>query len=106
MVLDGRSLQKYSVDAVITQDSVIHSFVSVTLSTFFLLYISEPLDYAMCNIAIPADDTTFYSRCDQASNLSQQLELASQLELTYETLQTGTGQCLLILMLKKLSLFV
>ena len=34
----------------------------------------------MCNIAIYADDTTLYSKCDQASNLWQQLELASELE--------------------------
>ena len=32
------------------------------------------------NIAIYADDTTLYSKCDQASYLWQQLELASELE--------------------------
>ena len=37
-------------------------------------------DDIICNIAICADDTTFYSRCDQASDLWQQLELASGLE--------------------------
>ena len=30
--------------------------------------------------AIYADDTTLYSKCDRASNLWQQLELASELE--------------------------
>ena len=34
----------------------------------------------ICNITIYADDTSFYSKCDQASNLWQQLELASELE--------------------------
>ena len=34
----------------------------------------------MCGIAIYADDTTLYSKCDQASYLWQQLELASELE--------------------------
>ena len=34
----------------------------------------------ICNIAIYADDTTLYSNCDQASDLWQQLELASELE--------------------------
>ena len=34
----------------------------------------------MCDIAIYADDTTLYSKCDQASDLWQQLELASELE--------------------------
>ena len=33
-----------------------------------------------CNVAIYADDTTLYSKCDQASDLWQQLELASELE--------------------------
>ena len=33
-----------------------------------------------CNIAICADDTTLYSKCDQASDLWKQLELASELE--------------------------
>ena len=32
------------------------------------------------NIAIYADDTTLYSKCDQTSDLWQQLELASELE--------------------------
>ena len=40
----------------------------------------ELLDDVICNIAIYADDTTIYSKCDQASDLSQQLELASELE--------------------------
>ena len=31
------------------------------------------------NIAIFADDTTVYSKCDQASNLWQQLELVAEL---------------------------
>ena len=34
----------------------------------------------LCDIAIYADDTTLYSKCDQASDLWQQLELASELE--------------------------
>ena len=34
----------------------------------------------ICNIAICPDDTTLYSKCDQASNLWQQLELASELD--------------------------
>ena len=34
----------------------------------------------MCNIAIYADDNTFYSKCDQASGLWQQLALTSELE--------------------------
>ena len=45
-----------------------------------LLYISDRLNDVACNISIYADDTTLYSKCDQASDLWQQLELASELE--------------------------
>ena len=37
-------------------------------------------DEVICNIAIYADDTTLCSKCDQTSDLWQQLELASELE--------------------------
>ena len=37
-------------------------------------------DNVICNSAIYADDTNLYSKCDQASDLWQQLELASELE--------------------------
>ena len=37
-------------------------------------------DDVICDIAIYADDTTLYSKCDHASDLWQQLELASELE--------------------------
>ena len=45
-----------------------------------LLYINDLPDDVICNIAIYADDATLYSTCDQASDLWQQLELASELE--------------------------
>ena len=34
----------------------------------------------MCDIAIYDDDTTLYSKCDQASDLCQQRKLTSELE--------------------------
>ena len=37
-------------------------------------------DDVICNMAIYADNTTLYSKCDQASDLREQLELASELE--------------------------
>ena len=46
----------------------------------FLIYINDLPDDVICNIAIYADDTTLYSKCDQVSDLLQQLELASELE--------------------------
>ena len=50
------------------------------INIVFLLYIIELPDDVICNIAICADDTTLYPRCDQASDLWQQLELAFELE--------------------------
>ena len=47
---------------------------------FFLLYINDLHDDFICNIAIYAGDTILYSKCDQAYDLWQQLELASELE--------------------------
>ena len=49
-------------------------------STLFLLYINDFPDDVICKIAIYADDSTLCSKCDQASDLSQQLEVASKLE--------------------------
>ena len=46
----------------------------------FLLYINDLPDDVICNIAIYADDTALYAKCHQASDLWQQLELASELE--------------------------
>ena len=55
-------------------------FKGLFLVLHFLRYINDlPVD-VICNIAIYADDTTLYSKCDQASDLWQQLELASELE--------------------------
>ena len=43
----------------------------------FLLNINGLPDEVICNIAIYADDTNLYSNCDKASELWQQIELAS-----------------------------
>ena len=53
---------------------------SILVTTLFLLYINDLPDGAICNVAIYADDTNLYSKCDQASDLWRQLELASKLE--------------------------
>ena len=73
MVLGGKSSQEYPVNAGVPQGSILGP-------TFYLLYINDLPDDVICNIAIYTDDTTLYSNCDQASNLWQQLELASELE--------------------------
>ena len=44
----------------------------------FLLNMNDFLDDVIYDIAINADGTTLYSKCDQKSNLWQQLELASE----------------------------
>ena len=36
---------------------------------FFLIYINDLVNDVICNIAIYADDTTFYSKYNQTSDL-------------------------------------
>ena len=50
------------------------------LVLLFSCYINDLPDNVICNIAIYADDTTLYCKCDQASDLWQQPELASEFE--------------------------
>ena len=73
MVLDGKSSQEYPVNTGGPQGSIYGPIL-------FLLYINDLPDNVICNIAIYAADTTLYTKCDQASELWQQLELASELE--------------------------
>ena len=54
--------------------------VQILDPTLLLLYIDDLPDNVICNIAIYADDTILYSKCDQTSDLWQKLELASELE--------------------------
>ena len=62
MVLDGKFSQEYSVNAAVSQGSIL----GPTLS---LLYVNDVPDDVICSIAINADDTTLYTKCDQASDL-------------------------------------
>ena len=73
VVLDGRSSQKYPVNAGVPQGSILGP-------TLFLLYMNDLPDDVICDIAVYVDDTTLCSKWNQASDLWQQLELASQLE--------------------------
>ena len=72
VVLDGNSSQEYPVNAGVCQRSIVGP-------TLFLLYISDLPDDVICNMGSYADDTNLYSKCDQSSDLWQELELASEL---------------------------
>ena len=73
MVLDGTSSQEYPVNVGVPQGSILGL-------TLFLLYINDLPDDFVCDIAIYRDDSNLYSKCDQESDLWQQLELVSELE--------------------------
>ena len=73
MVLDGKSSQEYPVNVGLPQSSILGP-------ALFLLYTNDLSGNVICDIAIYADDTTLYSKCDRASDLWQQFELASELE--------------------------
>ena len=76
MTLSGygsKVFTRYSVNSGVPQGSILGP-------TLFLLYINYLPDDVICDTAIYADDTTLYIKCDRASDLWQQLELASELE--------------------------
>ena len=57
VVLNGKSSQEYPVNAGVPQGSILGP-------TLFLLYINDLPDDVICNIAIYADDTALYSKCN------------------------------------------
>ena len=64
VVLDGKSSQEYPVTAGVRQGSILDP-------TLFVLYINDLPDDVICDVAIYADDTTLFSKCDQACDLWQ-----------------------------------
>ena len=59
---------------------LILEFLQILGPTLFLLYINDLPEDGICDIAIYVDDTTLYSKCDQAPDMWEQPELASELE--------------------------
>ena len=63
---------------------------SILSFTLFALYLNELPDDAIYNITSYTDDTTLYSKYDEASHLMQQPELASELESDHQdTVERG-----------------
>ena len=79
VVVDGKSLQEYPVNAGVCQGSILGP-------TLFLLYIKDLPDDVIFNIAIYAVDTTLYSKSDQSSDLWGNLNWLLNLNLNYKTL--------------------
>ena len=63
VVLDGKSSQEYPINAGVPQGSILGP-------ALFLLYNNDLPDDVIFNIPVCAVDTTLYSNCDQASDLS------------------------------------
>ena len=57
LVLDGKSSQEYPVNVGVPQGAILGP-------KLFRLYINDLPDDVICDIAIYADDTTLYSKCD------------------------------------------
>ena len=62
MVLDSKCSQEYPVNAGVPKGAILGP-------TLFALYFIDLPDDVIYHIAIYADDTTLYSKCDQASDL-------------------------------------
>ena len=75
---------------------LVHHFSYYMLITFLIMWF---------NSAIYADETALYFMCDKASDLWQQLELASQLESDVGDTVDWGRKLVLISMLEKLSWF-
>ena len=73
MVLGRKFLQEYLVKTGSSQGSILGP-------SLFQLYIKDLPDDVICNISIYADNPTLYFKCDKASDLREQLDLASELK--------------------------
>ena len=63
VVLDGKSSQEYLLNAGVAQGPILGP-------TLFLLYILGLADDVICDNRVYVDDTSLYSKCDQASDVA------------------------------------
>ena len=68
-----KSLQEYPINSEVPQNPIL-------ATTLFLLYVNDLTDGVICNTATYADDTALCPKCDQASDLWEQLDLAPELK--------------------------
>ena len=78
----GKSSQEYPVNVGYPQGSILGP-------ALVPLYINHLPNNVICDISIYAGNTTLYCKCDQASDLWQQLELASELESDLRDVEWG-----------------
>ena len=89
MILAEKSLQEYSVNAGVPQGSIL-------VLTFFLLYINDLPDDAICNITTYADGTVLCSNCHQASDVWQDLEIIAEVESDLQDTDVDWGRMRLV----------
>ena len=73
MILNGKSSQEYPVNAAVPQGFILGP-------ALVLLYINNIPDDVICDITIYPDYVTLHCKCDLASDLWQQRELAFEVE--------------------------
>ena len=81
VVLDGKFLQEYPVNIGVPQGFIL-------APKCFLFYTNELLYDVICKFGIYGNDTTLYSKCDQASDLCQKTRILN-LNLTYKWLEVA-----------------